>query len=332
VHPNVGPRFHFKGKIAEDTPVNMQNVMSYWRVDSPERLFAVASERLPFWVSLVFVILIAYYLARITWLLLPASDQSLWAPPQVTGIGQAIANSGNADEQYGDIVNSHLFGIATESDAIPEPTETENAPDTRLNLKLRATVATTDTEIAHAIIADGSGNEKVYFVQDAVPGGATLHRVDPDRVILNRGGVLEALRLPKEFAGNPAATSRPANRRTSTAQTNVQQLLTQNAATLAEIIRPQPFMPNGQLKGYRVFPGRNRQQFISLGLRPGDLVTEINGVALNNPAQGMEIFSSLGDTSQVSVTIERNGRSQVLNLDTSNLTTARPSQNTTGTE
>jgi general secretion pathway protein C len=136
--------------------------------------------------------------------------------------------------------------------------------------------------------------------------------------------VLEALRLPKEFAGNPAPPSRPAGRRASTARTNVQQLLSQNAATFAEIIRPQPFMPNGQLKGYRVFPGRNRQQFISLGLRPGDLVTEINGVALNNPAQGMEIFSSLGESSQVSVTIERNGRSQVLNLDASKLSAARP--------
>jgi general secretion pathway protein C len=79
-------------------------------------------------------------------------------------------------------------------------------------------------------------------------------------------------------------------------------------------------MPNGQLKGYRVFPGRNRQQFIALGLRPGDLVTEINGVQLNNPAQGMEIFRSLGESSQVSVTIERGGRQQILNLDVNQLT------------
>ena len=90
-------------------------------------------------------------------------------------------------------------------------------------------------------------------------------------------------------------------------------------ARLTDIIRPQPFMPNGELKGYRIFPGRNRQQFSALGLRPGDLVTEINGIALNNPAQGMEAFRSLGDSTQVTITLERDGQSQVMTLDTSQL-------------
>jgi general secretion pathway protein C len=310
----------------------MQNVMSGWRVDSAERLLAKASDRLPFWVSLIFVILIAYYLARITWMLYPASDETLWVPPQSIATGQAVARQGAADERYDAVIAAHLFGIAAESGAATAPIETEDAPDTRLNLKLRATVATTETEIAHAIIADVSGNEKVYFMKDSLPGGATLHRVHTDRVILNRGGVLEALRLPKEFSGSPIPPARPVNERTSTAATNAQELLSQNAATFTEIIRPQPFMPNGQLKGYRVFPGRNRQQFISLGLRPGDLVTEINGVALNDPAQGMEIFRSLGESTDVSVTIERNGRSQVLNLDSSNLSVDNPTEDATGTE
>lgn len=306
----------------------MQNIMSGWRIDSPEQLLAKASEHLPVWVSIIFVILIAYYLAQLTWALLPSSDQVTWVPPQAGATQAASTRTGNADQKYDTIVDAHLFGIANESGAIAEPLETDDAPDTRLNLKLRATVATTETEMAHAIIADGSGNEKVYFVKDSVPGGATLHRVNLDRVILNRGGVLEALRLPKEFVGGSiAAGSRPGVQRAPSGNVNVQQLLSQNAATFAEIIRPQPFMPNGQLKGYRVFPGRNRQQFIALGLRPGDLVTEINGVALNNPTEGMEVFRSLGDSNQVSVTIERNGRPQVLNLDSSKLAAANPANN-----
>lgn len=305
----------------------MQNVMSGWRVESPEQLLAKASDRLPLWVSLAFVVLIAYYLARISWMLIPPADNAVWVPPQ-SGPSQATTtNQGNANENFASIIDVHLFGVADESGAEIAPVETDDAPDTRLNLKLRATIAASETEIAHAIIADGSGNEKVYFIKDAVPGGAMLHRVHPDRVILNRGGVLEALRLPKEFTGSPIASPRSQNPRAAMANTNVQQLISQNAATFTEIIRPQPFMPNGQLKGYRVFPGRNRQQFISLGLRPGDLVTEINGVALNNPAQGMEVFRSLGESSQVSVTIERNGRPQVLNLDSSQFSSASPTGN-----
>ena len=58
---------------------------------------------------------------------------------------------------------------------------------------------------------------------------------------------------------------------------------------------------------------------MSLGLRPGDLVTEINGVTLNNPAQGMEIFQSLSESTQVSLSIQRNGKDMQIDLDTAKL-------------
>jgi general secretion pathway protein C len=225
-------------------------------------------------------------------------------------------------QNYQTIVDSHLFGTAGAESAPIVAEETDDAPDTRLNLKLRATVSAEDQAIAHAIITDGSGKENVFFVRDSIPGGATLHRVHPDRVILNRGGVLEVLRLPKEFDNKSSGgIRRSSSTRTPGRSTpsTVQTMISENAANFSEIIRPQPFMPNGQLKGYRVFPGRNRQQFMALGLRPGDLVTEINGVALNNPAQGMEIFRTLSESSQVTVTVERNGQNQTITLDSSKL-------------
>ena len=49
------------------------------------------------------------------------------------------------------------------------------------------------------------------------------------------------------------------------------------------------------------------------------MITQINGMALDDPARGMEIFRNLGDSSQVSVTVERSGQAQVLTLDTSQL-------------
>lgn len=300
----------------------MPDLMSRWSNASPEQLLAKANQHLPFWVSLLLVALIGYYLARIGWLLYPVDAGPLWTPPQVVAT-QSATPAGNP-ESYESIVAAHLFGTAS-AEVAPEPAETtEDAPDTRLNLKLRATVSADDQEIAHAIIADSSGTEKVYFVKDSIPGGATLHQVQIDRVILNRGGVLEALRLPKDFDGTASGLGRStartsAARGASNSDNNLQQIVASNAANFAQIIRPQPFMPNGQLKGYRVFPGRNRQQFIALGLRPGDLVTEVNGIALNNPAQGMEIFRTLSESSQVTVTVERNGQRQELSLDASDI-------------
>ncbi|MDP7042290.1 MAG: type II secretion system protein N, partial [Gammaproteobacteria bacterium] len=162
--------------------------------------------------------------------------------------------------------------------------------------------------------------DEVYFIRDRVPGGALLHEVHPDRVILNRGGTLETLKLPKfsEAGGRPAVrqSSTPVNRATPAAMAMAQRVQ-QNPGAFTQILRPQPYMPNGQLKGYRVYPGRDRRRFAALGLRPGDLITEINGQSLTNLQDGMEVFKSIGDTPQITVTIERNGNPMVLSLDSS---------------
>ena len=273
------------------------------------------NEHLPLAVSVVAVILIGYYLARVFWLLYPAAPAGPWQPPQLSPqVGQLAADP--ADNSA--IAATHMFGEA--STEAPELTGDAalNAPDTSLSLQLRGAIAADDPVMAHAIIADASGNEHVYFTNASLPGGATVQQILPDRVILARAGQLEVLRLPREGQGGGAASrASPASFRPPEAspETTVQEMVAQNAAGFLDIVRPQPFMPNGQLKGYRIYPGPNRQQFTSLGLRAGDLVTEINGIALNNPAQGMEVFRSLGDALQVTLTVERDGQPQVLSLN-----------------
>jgi len=84
-------------------------------------------------------------------------------------------------------------------------------------------------------------------------------------------------------------------------------------------VRPQPVFANGVQRGYRVYPGRNRQQFAKLGLQPGDLVLSINGTPLDDPQRGMEIFNTIGTSDRVSVTVERNGQSQELTLNTAQI-------------
>ena len=85
------------------------------------------------------------------------------------------------------------------------------------------------------------------------------------------------------------------------------------------MIRPTPYFVNGQQQGYRVYPGRDRRQFAALGLRPGDLIKDIDGQSLSDPTQAMQIFQSLGNADQVSVTVERNGQPETLVLKTSQL-------------
>jgi general secretion pathway protein C len=100
---------------------------------------------------------------------------------------------------------------------------------------------------------------------------------------------------------------------------NLRRMAESNPASFTEIIRPQPVFANGVQRGYRVYPGRNRQQFARLGLQPGDLVLSINGTPLDDPQRGMEIFNTMGASDRVTVTVERNGQPQELSLDMAQL-------------
>ena len=74
-------------------------------------------------------------------------------------------------------------------------------------------------------------------------------------------------------------------------------------ASEADLLRPTPYFVNGEIQGYRVYPGSNRSGFRSLGLRPGDLVTEIDGQPLNETAVASELFEKAlsGQTARLGV-------------------------------
>lgn len=295
--------------------------MSQWTRLPPGQLLAEASRILPPWVALLLVILIGWQVAKATWLLFPAPEPGELPPVQSTARAPSeTATSVSIDR----IVDAHLFGEARQDggEAVAL-VEQEDAPDTQLSLELRGTVAASDEQRALAIIAERGGDERVYFLGDAIPGGATLHAVHMDRVLLRRAGKLEALRLPRsdDTAGvstTARAPARPARRPVPQAA-SVREVVQRNPAALTQVIRPQPVFKDGRQAGYRVYPGREREIFAELGLRPGDLVTQINGMALDDPSRGMEIFRGLADATSVTVTLDRNGEIEMLTLDTAAL-------------
>ena len=269
-----------------------------------ERTLSAANRVLPRWVVLALVVGIAWQLARIVWMLMPGSDvgEQLIAPPeQITR--SAAASASAVDVQA--IASTHIFGEADKVEVVVVPQEDhENLAETRLSLTLKGTIASPEEGNSIAIIADSRNEEKIYVIKNTVAPGATLHAIYADRVILNRGGTLEVLNLPKEFPESAA----PVRRNTSTVARaagnrpqTLQSAITENVSKLADVIRPTPYYVAGQMQGFRVYPGRDRRQFAALGLRPGDLVKDIDGAALTNPAQATQIFQGLGDKEQVSV-------------------------------
>lgn len=286
-----------------------------------ERALATVNRLLPAWVALLLVVAIGWQLARVIWMLIPgpALGDPVEVPAQAL---EAASRQGPDGPDVQSIANAHIFGVATAASAPPPPAEAhEDVEETRLSLFLKGTIAMNDPRQSIAIIADTAKEEKVYTLRDTVAPGTTLHAVYADRVILNRGGALEALKLPQEFprSAAPVRRSAPAATRAADSNPSIRDVVSENVTQLADVIRPTPYFVGGQQQGYRVYPGRDRKKFAELGLRPGDLIKDIDGASLTDPQQAMEIFQNLGSADQVSVTVERNGQPQVIVLTTSQL-------------
>jgi len=209
-------------------------------------------------------------------------------------------------------VRAPLFGAPAASVA-----NGENAPRTRVALVLTGTLAVRDPKAGLAIIGETAQATKLYAAGSTLPGGVRLHEVYVDRVVLDRDGSLETLPLPRQPLGGAAsARLSPSGNTEPALSDSVQRLVAQGPEVIGEVLRPMPTYANGQLKGFRVYAGRDRQKFAKLGLQPGDLVTQINGVPLGDAQHGMEILRTLGNSPTANVTIERGGAVQQVTIDT----------------
>jgi general secretion pathway protein C len=310
--------------------MNSSSLLSGIRGLGPELFSSHLTARLPSIVTWGLAIALGVQAAVIVLDLIP--EQRPLAAAASPGAAPARADSrGSADVQG--IIDAHLFGVADPTAPAGDPTD---APETRLSLVLAGTLAASDPKQGFGIIGESASNAKLYSVGDSVPGGARLNAVYGDRVILERAGQLEALLLPREYKGGVTNTTAPQARegmgmgapQTAGSQVveRVKRMIAQDPGSVAEIMRPQPVFANGQQRGYRVYPGRNRAQFARLGLRPGDLVMSVNGTPLDDPQRGMEIFRSIGSADQVRVTVERNGRPQELVLNMAQIANELPAE------
>ena len=277
--------------------------------------------------------------AQIVWALLPSGDAVL--PPQ-SAILNPIEASG--EQQSGDIVNIdellswHLLGKADETTAevtatVPDPLQAtgregieEGARETRLDLKLRGIIASTSDGLGHAIIEHKS-KQQVYAVEDKLPlsGTVLLAKVMRDRVVIDNRGTYELLLLFEDSplssqvpATGPVAGMDIANRlmraidkrgdraATLSAQT-LRDTLYRDPQSLADIVQVSAVRIEGALQGYKVAPGSNSAQFLQLGFMPGDMITSVNGIALDDPGNTVRLYQLMRSADEAVFDLERNG-------------------------
>lgn len=228
---------------------------------------------------------------------------------------------------------------AAEAAARSERDGIENgARETRLNLRLVGVVASTQDGLGHAII-EHKKKQAVYAVEDKLPvsGRVLLAKVMPTQVVLDNGGTYELLKLfddddlgsqlasskplapPKPRSNVPVPTARAApmppqevdkrdDHKASDLARNYRDRLYQNPQSLTEVVRVSAVREGGELRGYRIGPGNDAEQFKQLGFEQGDLVTGINGIALDNPANTMQLYQTMRSASEAVFEIDRGGQ------------------------
>jgi len=283
-------------------------------------------------VALLIIYLIVL-LANFTWRLMPDPAPEANSSQVNTNASQNGAASRQNQANVSGVQRLNLFGSAAEQEKKVEPV-VQDAPQTQLNLKLTGVVASSENQSGAAVV-DFRGKQATYGVGENIEGTrASIHEVFVDRIIIKNGTRFETLMLDGvEF--NKLASSQVANRPSTPSRTSGPpslksnlQLRNVNSPVSSEQLaalrgRPEQFIDyikitpireNGDLKGYRVNPGKDTSVFANSGLRPNDVVTEINGLDLTNVGQAMQAMEVLRKSDKMELTVLRNGVEEDLYL------------------
>ena len=278
---------------------------------------------LPKAVTLCLVGLMLWLIAGAVWLLIPHPELPTAAAKPLT---QSTSN--NQDDAKANVTvlaNRNLFGKATvAAKPTPKPAN-EDAPDTRLNVKLAGIILADDPDFSRALIADSAGKQKTYAIGDTIAGSsAAINEIHAEHVVLERNGRYEVLRLQKLTASSRSSTTSSSTSSSSASRADasvttelksVREQILKDPSKAGDFIRVRPVYSKGQLKGYRIYPGKDRALFRKVGLRSGDLVTSINGQNLNDPQKAFTMLSTLSSANSISLELQRRGRTENVSVD-----------------
>ena len=165
---------------------------------------ARASFATPYTVSALLGAVLAWQLAGLTWIAVPAAPAAARAP---TDPPPEVRPAAEGPPPATQLARLHLFGRPPPPEPAPAQ-DVPSAPETKLDLALKGIYAA-GGGTGIAVIVAGDGAEKVYAVGDTIAGSARITGIFPGRVMLRRGGQPETLHIDRGDAliGGPATRS-----------------------------------------------------------------------------------------------------------------------------
>jgi general secretion pathway protein C len=280
-------------------------------------------------VTLLVVVYLAYLLSKLVWLVWPQPVSTPLTPSHYSAGSKASSTT-----SVQNIIEQFLFGKKTVTNKTNTAQQNEvinNAPETRLSINLTGIVAVSNDDKAGIAIIESQGRQVSYLVEEVVQGTrAEVAQILPDRVILSVNGRFETLMLdgldfskkvsmpvlaareaqdmgPQKIEQSELQINATADPDVKVAIIETREELLSEPGKLFDYIRVSQAMSDGELIGYRLSPGKEPALFKQMGLQNNDLAVAINGYQLTDLQQAMAAINELRNTSDATITIERDG-------------------------
>jgi general secretion pathway protein C len=268
-------------------------------IPSAGRIQALVTHRaVPMTAAALSLLWLCWGLAQGTWRLLQPGS------PTVAGAGLEAVD-------LGALTRAQLFGpVAVSSGPVAEA----NLAPTNLNITLTG-VAQRAVGGCALVIVQGQP-ESAFCVGEELSPGVRLDAVERDRIVILRNGAREAVLIKdlEKHANLIAPPAPPIVQPSATGGQLVDRRQLQQQLGRPEFLSQALIVPNND-GGFLVRSIQPGSLYEKLGLRPGDVIRNVNGQALTSMEDVMRLYQQFGSAQRVLVEVQRQGRNETLYYD-----------------
>ena len=231
------------------------------------------------------------------------------------------------------ILDRNLFGAQVVDEPLYDaPPPEEEVQDSKLPYQLLGTIASDDRGIASAALEHKQTRKsQVVRIGDRLEAhpSVTVERIERRRIVLRNGVRLEQLELQDTAlaaAKLPSPKRRPKNRtaRNRRSRSKVQDRLKEltqsgndrSPTAIFSQARILPKYEQGKMVGIELSKIEEGSFYEKAGLNDGDIVTNLNGVAIDNPSASKELIEAFTSSDTLTAEVRRaNGGTETITVD-----------------
>lgn len=234
-------------------------------------------------------LVLAWQLAYWTWVFV--------APPAISSVPESADDVDPA-------AIARLFGAAAPAGP--------SSGGSSASLKLKGVIAPTPGVAASAIFSTGSGKDLAVFLDGEVVAGVKLVEVDPEYVVVARGGVRERIDLEARRPGAApgALPGRGTGFKLNVARSGANSYALSRKELDDALRDPNQLNYLGQIGipqggGVRMEQAPSGSLAAKLGLQPGDVIRKVNGQAVASPGDLARLYTQFGTLSAIQAEVQR---------------------------